>query len=303
MSRPIDVTFGRPITAVSAAARLVPLPKFSFVDGRLPGDHGKCVDDLLHYICVCDRGVKVATHARELAAAEEAKHSAVAGNHSENQRLFEERESELNSRHARELAAAEEVKHSAVAANHSETQRLFEERGSELNSTHARELAAGEEVKHSTVAANHSEKRPHDLRCPSETDDNACSGQYGTCCTEIDLWEANRISAAFTTHTCTTKGDTPGMCHGTKCDDSGEDRSSGVCGKNSCDIQAWRFGVRNFYGPRDRFKVNSAKPVTVTTQFLTDDGTGSGTINKFKQFYTQNGKTVDHSMCTVNGKP
>ena len=34
--RPIDVTFRRPITAVSAAARLVPLPKSSFVDGRLP---------------------------------------------------------------------------------------------------------------------------------------------------------------------------------------------------------------------------------------------------------------------------
>ncbi len=145
-------------------------------------------------------------HARELAAAEEVKHSAVAANHSETQRLFEERELELNSTLARELAAAEESMHSAVAANHSKTQRLFEERGSELNSTRARELAAGEEVKHSTVAANHSEKRPHDLRCPSETDDNACSGKYGTCCTKIDLWEANHISAAFTTHTCTTRG-------------------------------------------------------------------------------------------------
>ncbi len=50
-------------------------------------------------------------------------------------------------------------------------------------------------------------------------------------------------------------------------------------------------------------EVNSAEPVTVTTQFLTDDGTDSGTINKVKQFYTQNGKTVEHPMYTINGKP
>ncbi len=37
-------------------------------------------------------------------------------------------------------------------------------------------------------------------------------------------------------------------------------------------------------------EVNSAEPVTVTTQFLTDDGTDSGAINRFKQFSTQNGK-------------
>jgi cellulose 1,4-beta-cellobiosidase len=155
---------------------------------------------------------------------------------------------------------------------------------------------------------------PHDLKwinneanvedwVPSETDDNAGTGKYGTCCTEIDLWEANHISTAFTMHACSTKDDLPYRCHGTLCGDNGEDRFSGVCDKNGCDIQAWRFGVRDFYGPSDKFKVNSAKPVTVTTQFLTDDGTDSGTIVKAKQFYTQNGKTFEHPMYTINGKP
>ena len=37
-------------------------------------------------------------------------------------------------------------------------------------------------------------------------------------------------------------------------------------------------------------EVNSAEPVTVTTRFLTDDGTDSGAINKFKPLYAQNGK-------------
>merc|ERR1712048_1056386 len=85
-------------------------------------------------------------------------------------------------------------------------------------------------------------------------------------------------------------------CHGTQCGDNGEDRFKGVCDKNGCDIQAYRFNVRDFYGPGDKFKINSLKPVTVTTQFMTDDGTDSGTINKVEQFYTQNGKTIEHPM-------
>jgi len=39
----------------------------------------------------------------------------------------------------------------------------------------------------------------------------------------------------------------------------------------------------------------------VTTQFITDDGTDEGTIVEVKQFYTQNGKTIEHPMYTVNG--
>ncbi len=104
-------------------------------------------------------------------------------------------------------------------------------------------------------------------------------------------------------YACATKDDMPYRCHGTKGSDNGEDRFSGVCDKNGCDIHAWRFGVRDFYGPGDKFKVNSAKPVSITIQFLTDDDTDSGTVNKFKQFHTQNGKTVEHPRCTVNGKP
>ena len=45
---------------------------------------------------------------------------------------------------------------------------------------------------------------PHDLKfinseanmenwVPSETDKNAGTGKYGSCCTEIDLWEANKM--------------------------------------------------------------------------------------------------------------
>merc|ERR1712032_1174929 len=155
---------------------------------------------------------------------------------------------------------------------------------------------------------------PHDLKFingkanmvdwkPSATDENAGTGKYGTCCTEIDLWEANKHSTAFTMHSCATPQDKPYRCHGTDCGDNGEDRFSGVCDKNGCDIQAYRFGVTDFYGPGDKYTINTEKPVTVTTQFLTNDGTDDGTIYKVKQFYTQNGKTFEHPMYHLNGKP
>merc|ERR1712137_1222721 len=111
---------------------------------------------------------------------------------------------------------------------------------------------------------------------PSENDENAGTGKYGTCCTEIDLWEANSISTAFTMHACDHQNY---KCHGTDCGDNGEDRFKGVCDKNGCDIQNIRFNGLDskFYGPGKGFEIDSLKPVTVTTQFLTDDGTDSDT--------------------------
>merc|ERR1712151_118095 len=73
---------------------------------------------------------------------------------------------------------------------------------------------------------------PHDLKWingeanteswqPSETDPNAGTGKYGSCCTEIDIWEANKISTAFTMHACDTEEQT--RCSGTDCGDNGPD--------------------------------------------------------------------------------
>jgi cellulose 1,4-beta-cellobiosidase len=153
---------------------------------------------------------------------------------------------------------------------------------------------------------------PHDLKfingeansedwIPSENDENAGRGKYGTCCTEIDLWEANKISTAFTMHSCDTPDDLQYRCLGDDCGDNGETRFKGVCDKNGCDIQSWRFGERHFYGPGSKFDIDSTKPVTVTTQFITDDGTDDGTIVEARQFYTQNGKTHEHKHYALNG--
>merc|ERR1712203_1254404 len=110
------------------------------------------------------------------------------------------------------------------------------------------------------------------------TDPNAGTGKYGTCCTEIDLWEANSISTAFTMHACDHQNY---RCSGTDCGDNGADRFKGVCDKNGCDMQSTRIAGldEKLWSPGSDFKVNSKQPVTVTTQFITDDGTDSGKIN------------------------
>lgn len=151
---------------------------------------------------------------------------------------------------------------------------------------------------------------PHDLKFingeanvedwkPSETDPNSGTGKYGTCCTEIDIWEANSISSAYTMHACSTDGQT--RCEGTDCGDNGPDRFKGICDKNGCDIQSYRLGNKNFFGPGSQFQIDSTKPVTVTTQFITNDGTDHGKLVEVKQIYSQNGKTIEHPKYTVNG--
>merc|ERR1711953_829854 len=93
--------------------------------------------------------------------------------------------------------------------------------------------ADGGVERHGTAGANYGTgycdaQCPHDLKwinneanvedwVPSELDENAGTGKYGTCCTEIDLWEANHISTAFTMHSCATPNDLQYRCHGTDC--------------------------------------------------------------------------------------
>merc|ERR1711976_1004191 len=133
---------------------------------------------------------------------------------------------------------------------------------------------------------------------PSATDPNAGNGKYGSCCTEIDIWEANKISSAFTLHACDVEEQT--RCEGSYCGNGG-DRFKSVCDRNGCDMQSHRLGEENFFGPGSDFQVDSTKPITVTTQFITDDNTDSGNLVEVKQFYTQNGKTIEHPSYTVNG--
>lgn len=123
----------------------------------------------------------------------------------------------------------------------------------------------------------------------SSNDENAGVGPYGGCCAEIDIWESNRESFAFTPHGCTDNKfhicETDG-CGGTY----SKDRFAGKCDANGCDYNPYRMGNPDFYGPG--LTVDTTKKFTVVTRFQRD---------KFTQFFIQNGQTIPIPAPTIEG--
>ncbi|KAJ3401141.1 hypothetical protein HDV05_000663, partial [Chytridiales sp. JEL 0842] len=121
-------------------------------------------------------------------------------------------------------------------------------------------------------------------------------GTWGACCNEMDIWEANSKATAYTPHTCSVDGYY--RCdsrNGTECGD-GKDRFKGVCDKNGCDYNPYRMGDKTFYGPGKTVDTN--KPFTLVTQFLTSDNTDAGDLVEIKRFYVQNGKVIANAPST-----
>jgi cellulose 1,4-beta-cellobiosidase len=58
-------------------------------------------------------------------------------------------------------------------------------------------------------------------------------------------------------------------------------------------------GNTGFYGPGKTINTNSV--FTVVTQYLTNDGTATGTLSEIKRFYVQNGVTYANSQSTIAG--
>lgn len=153
---------------------------------------------------------------------------------------------------------------------------------------------------------------PHDIKfisgeansegwAPSPSDPNAGSGKYGSCCDEFDIWEANSISEAYTSHSCTTDG--PHRCSGTECGDNAKnERYKGVCDKDGCDLNPFRVGVKDFFGPGSSFAVDTTKKFTVVTQFITDDNTTTGALTEVRRLFVQDDKVHSHPSFNVNGQ-
>ncbi|KAE8164624.1 putative 1,4-beta-D-glucan cellobiohydrolase A [Aspergillus tamarii] len=133
---------------------------------------------------------------------------------------------------------------------------------------------------------------------PSDSDKNAGVGGHGSCCPEMDIWEANSISTAYTPHPCDDTAQT--MCEGDTCGGTySADRYGGTCDPDGCDFNAYRMGNESFYGPGKL--VDSSSPVTVVTQFITADGTDSGALSEIKRFYVQGGKVIANAASNVEG--
>lgn len=148
---------------------------------------------------------------------------------------------------------------------------------------------------------------PHDLKfingqansegwTGSSNDANAGSGKLGACCSEMDIWESNSQATAYTPHPCSVTGST--ACTGIQCGD-GSDRYKGVCDKDGCDFNSYRMGNQSFYGTNKILNTNSK--MTVVTQFITADGSDTGTLSEIRRFYVQNGKTYANSKVDVAG--
>jgi len=130
---------------------------------------------------------------------------------------------------------------------------------------------------------------------PSSNDANAGLGQYGTCCNEMDIWEANKISAAYTPHPCSVTEQT--RCSGTDCGIGA--RYSSLCDADGCDFNSYRMGDTSFYGAG--LTVDTTKPFTVVTQFISTDGTANGDLQEIKRFYVQGGTTITNSNSSISG--
>ncbi|KKY39577.1 putative glycoside hydrolase family 7 protein [Diaporthe ampelina] len=133
----------------------------------------------------------------------------------------------------------------------------------------------------------------------STNDPNAGHGNYGSCCSEMDIWEANSISTAYTPHPCGTVGQE--RCEGDNCGGTfATDRYAGTCDPDGCDFNSYRQENTTFYGPGSGFTLDTTKKLTVVTQFLKGS---DGNLGEIKRFYVQNGKVFENSQSNVAGNP
>jgi cellulose 1,4-beta-cellobiosidase len=111
----------------------------------------------------------------------------------------------------------------------------------------------------------------------------------------MDIWEANSQASAYTPHSCESAG--LFRCEGDTCGDT--DRYTSVCDKDGCDFNSYRMGDKGFLGTGKT--VDTSKPMTVVTQFITTDGTDNGDVSEIRRIYVQAGKVIQNSKTVMPG--
>ncbi|RDW57293.1 glucanase-4 [Coleophoma crateriformis] len=127
---------------------------------------------------------------------------------------------------------------------------------------------------------------------PEANSTNSGTGNVGSCCSEMDVWEANSMANAVTPHACTVSSQT--ACTGTDCT-----ANTGICDAAGCDFNPYRMGNTTFFGKS--MTLDTTKVFTVVTQFITDDGTANGTLSEIKRFYVQDGITYAQPSSDISG--
>ncbi|KAK4119237.1 glycoside hydrolase family 7 protein [Parathielavia appendiculata] len=114
----------------------------------------------------------------------------------------------------------------------------------------------------------------------------------GSCCNEMDIWEANSRASHVAPHTCNKKG--LYLCEGAECE------FDGVCDKNGCAWNPYRVNVTDYYGNSNAFKVDTSRPFSVVTQFPANR---RGKLEKIHRLYVQDGKVIESHTVDVPGLP
>jgi len=114
----------------------------------------------------------------------------------------------------------------------------------------------------------------------------------GSCCNEMDIWEANAPATQIAPHVCNQTS--LYKCAGDEC------AFEGVCDKNGCGYNTYANGAKNFYGPGPSFAVDTTKPFTVVTQFPADD---AGNLKEIRRSYVQGGKLIPQATVAIQGPP
>lgn len=115
----------------------------------------------------------------------------------------------------------------------------------------------------------------------------------------MDIWEANKISTAYTPHPC--KSLTQQSCEGDACGGTySTTRYAGTCDPDGCDFNPYRQGNKTFYGPGSNFNVDTTKKVTVVTQFIKGS---NGKLSEIKRLYVQNGKVIGNPESEIASNP
>ncbi|EAW10967.1 glycoside hydrolase family 7 protein [Aspergillus clavatus NRRL 1] len=118
----------------------------------------------------------------------------------------------------------------------------------------------------------------------------ANTAKAGLCCQEMDIWEANARANAFTPHPCNSTGLLG--CAGDEC--------NSVCDKAGCGFNPYALGARDYYGTA--MTVDTTKPFTVVTQFLTADNSTTGALREIRRLYVQAGQVIQNAVVKVDGR-
>ncbi|CAL3965603.1 hypothetical protein PZA11_002513 [Diplocarpon coronariae] len=112
----------------------------------------------------------------------------------------------------------------------------------------------------------------------------------GSCCNEMDIWEANSRATTVVPHPCNITN--LYECKGADCE------FNGVCDKWGCGFNPYAQGDKSYYGSgispetNRTFTVDTSRPFTVVTQFPALNGT----LSEIRRMYIQDGRVIQNSV-------